>query len=135
MKLYSNMKGDWAGTQADARSAWGKDGWDEVDVPVSKAELLSFLNEYKCLDFEATRKQDVYGLDDRFEKDDDGNTVVVARVGDAKPEPMWHEPNHRNGPDAPINKYDIHDIAASASLKDLTQAMAVYLNRIDEELS
>ena len=28
-----------------------------------------------------------------------------------------------------------HDIAASASLKDLTQAMAVYLNRIDEELS
>ena len=52
MKLYSNMKGDWAGTQADARSAWGKDGWDEVDVPVSKAELLSFLNEYKCLDFE-----------------------------------------------------------------------------------
>ena len=127
MKLYSNMKGDWAGTQADARFAWGKDGWDEVDVPVSKAELLSFLNEYKCLDFEATRKQSVYGLDDRFEKDDNGD--------DAKPEPMWHETNHRNGPDAPINKYDIHDIAAKCSLKDLTQAMAVYLNRIDEELS
>ena len=134
MKLYSNMKGDWAGTQADARSAWGKDGWDEVDVPVSKAELLSFLNEYKCLDFEATRKQAVYGLDDRFEKDDDGNTVVVARVGDEKSD-NWDSYRRRTSWEAPINKYDIHDIAASASLKDLTQAMAVYLNRIDEELS
>ena len=118
MKLYSNMKGDWAGTQADARSAWGKDGWDEVDVPVSKAELLSFLNEYKCLDFEATRKQAV----------------------DAEPEPTvlvdnWDSYRRRTSWEAPINKYDIHDIAASASLKDLTQAMAVYLNRIDEELS
>lgn len=127
MKLYSNMKGDWAGTQADARSAWGKDGWDEVDVPVSKAELLSFLNEYKCLDFEATRYWSEQQVDDALE--DEIQTMAASQVD------MWHEPNRRNGPDAPINKYDIHDIAASASLKDLTQAMAVYLNRIDEELS
>ena len=32
-------------------------------------------------------------------------------------------------------KWQIHDVAAKCSLKDLTQAMAVYLNRIDEELS
>ena len=25
---------------------------------------------------------DTYGLDDRFEKDQDGNTIVVAKVGD-----------------------------------------------------
>ena len=119
MKLYSNMKGDWAGTQADARSAWGKDGWDEVDVPVSKAELLSFLNEYKCLDFEATRYWSEQQVD------------MAASQGDM----MWHEPNSRNNPDAPINVYDIHDIAVKCSLKDLTTAMAVYLSRIDEELS
>ena len=28
---------------------------------------------------------DTYGLDDRFEKDQDGNTIVVAKVGDPKP--------------------------------------------------
>ena len=28
---------------------------------------------------------DTYGLDDRFAKDQDGNTVVVAKVGDVKP--------------------------------------------------
>ena len=27
-----------------------------------------------------------YGLDDRFAKDADGNTVVIAKVGDPKPE-------------------------------------------------
>ena len=26
-----------------------------------------------------------YGLDDRFAKDQDGNTVVIAKVGDPKP--------------------------------------------------
>jgi len=29
---------------------------------------------------------ETYGLDDRFEKDQDGNTVVVAKVGDPKPQ-------------------------------------------------
>ena len=126
MKLYSNMKGDWAGTQADARSAWGKDGWDEVDVPVSKAELLSFLNEYKCLDFEATRYWSEQQVDDALE--DEIQTMAASQVDN------WDSYRRRTSWEAPINKYDIHDIAASASLKDLTQAMAVYLNRIDEEL-
>ena len=126
MKLYSNMKGDWAGTQADARSAWGKDGWDEVDVPVSKAELLSFLNEYKCLDFEATSYWSEQQVDDALE--DEIQTMAASQVDN------WDSYRRRTSWEAPINKYSIHDIAASASLKDLTQAMAVYLNRIDEEL-
>ena len=28
---------------------------------------------------------DTYGLDDRFAKDKDGNTVTIAKVGDPKP--------------------------------------------------
>jgi hypothetical protein len=51
MRLYTNKRGDWAGTQADARKLgtcdfrgrYGK--YIEVDVPVSKADLLTFLNQ------------------------------------------------------------------------------------------
>ena len=43
MRLYTNKRGDWAGTQADARKLNGK--YIEVDVPVSKADLLTFLNQ------------------------------------------------------------------------------------------
>ena len=43
MRLYTNKRGDWAGTQADARKLDGK--YIEVDVPVMKADLLTFLNQ------------------------------------------------------------------------------------------
>ena len=43
MKLYTNRKGDWAGTQIDAKN-WG--GYICVDVPTIKPELLNFLNLY-----------------------------------------------------------------------------------------
>ena len=43
MRLYTNKRGDWAGTQADAKKLAGK--FIEVDVPVSKADLLAFLNQ------------------------------------------------------------------------------------------
>jgi len=43
MRLYTNKRGDWAGTQSDARKLDGK--YIEVDVPVMKADLLAFLNQ------------------------------------------------------------------------------------------
>jgi len=43
MRLYTNKRGEWAGTQSDARKLDGK--FIEVDVPVSKADLLAFLNQ------------------------------------------------------------------------------------------
>ena len=45
MRLYTNCKGAWAGTQADARKEFGKD-WREVDVPTDKQSLLGFLNNF-----------------------------------------------------------------------------------------
>ena len=45
MKLYTNSHGDWAGTQADARKLF-KDDMRQVEVPVDKPSLLSFLNHY-----------------------------------------------------------------------------------------
>ena len=35
MRLYTNNKGDWTGTQADAKKAWSKD-MALVEVPVAK---------------------------------------------------------------------------------------------------
>lgn len=46
MKLYTNDKGQWAGTQADARKQLGKDR-RTVEVPVDKANLMAFLNDNK----------------------------------------------------------------------------------------
>ena len=46
MKLYTTGQGHWAGTQADARKVKKDQGLPCVlyDVPVSKQELLTFLN-------------------------------------------------------------------------------------------
>jgi hypothetical protein len=43
MRLYTNRKGNWAGTQADAKKMGG---FFCVDVPTIKPELLNFLNLY-----------------------------------------------------------------------------------------
>ena len=43
MRLYQNSKGQWFGTQADARRNSPRD-WREVEVPTSKQELLDWLN-------------------------------------------------------------------------------------------
>ena len=45
MRLYTDNKGNWRGTQADARK--DLDQWDTTDVPTSKADLLEFLNVHK----------------------------------------------------------------------------------------
>ena len=42
MRLYTNMKAEWFGTQADAKAA-GVEWW-EVNVPVDKPNLLKFLS-------------------------------------------------------------------------------------------
>tara|TARA_R110002126_G_scaffold15165_1_gene62406 strand:+ start:218 stop:547 length:330 start_codon:yes stop_codon:yes gene_type:complete len=46
MKLYTNSKGQWCGTQADARKQFRKDR-REVEVPVDKAGLMAFLNDHR----------------------------------------------------------------------------------------
>ena len=46
MKLYTNDKGQWAGTQADARKQLGK-ARRTVEVPVDKTCLMAFLNNNK----------------------------------------------------------------------------------------
>ena len=49
MNLYKSSRGQWVGTQRDAQRYFPKD-WDQIDVPVSKAQLIEFLNVYKVGD-------------------------------------------------------------------------------------
>lgn len=44
MKLYTDNKGRWAGTQADAKQLGA---FEQVEVPTDKPTLLEFLNEYQ----------------------------------------------------------------------------------------
>ena len=46
MILYRSSRGQWVGTQRDAQRYFPKD-WKQVDVPVSKVQLIEFLNEHK----------------------------------------------------------------------------------------
>ena len=46
MKLYTNNRGDWAGTQADARKQFGKER-RTIEVPTDKPNLMAFLNQNK----------------------------------------------------------------------------------------
>ena len=56
MKLYKNSKGVWAGTQADARKMCGK-GYQTVDVPTDKPNLLKFLNLNQVGSYTSNDKQ------------------------------------------------------------------------------
>ena len=46
MRLYKSSKGQWVGTQRDAQRYFPRD-WEQVEVPVSKEQLVEFLNEHK----------------------------------------------------------------------------------------
>ena len=46
MILYTSSKGQWVGTQRDAQRYFPRD-WKQVDVPVSKVQLIEFLNTHK----------------------------------------------------------------------------------------
>ena len=46
MRLYRSSKGQWVGTQRDAQRYFPRD-WEQVEVPVSKEQLVEFLNVHK----------------------------------------------------------------------------------------
>jgi len=123
MRLYTNRKGGWAGTQADARKAWGKD-WIEHEVPTSKQELINFLNT------NAVGGQ--HGV---------ANAVVGNTVENVDPtvfslaHPVHKEPLPVSMKPASQKAHawqTIRECAERASIKDLTVALAVYMNRVEE---
>ena len=59
MILYRSSKGQWVGTQRDAQRYFPRD-WKQVDVPVSKVQLIEFLNENKVGALQTLEKQPVF---------------------------------------------------------------------------
>ncbi|SFJ48578.1 hypothetical protein SAMN03159338_1527 [Sphingomonas sp. NFR04] len=45
MKLYLSLSRIWSGTQADAKAAQGGAGFETIEVPTNKPELIQWLND------------------------------------------------------------------------------------------
>ena len=97
MKLYKHNKGQWFGTQAEAKAS--RHPWICVDVPTDKPSLLDWLNNDHHIRVEPLTPE-----------------VPAYQSNIAKPH-AWQT---------------IRECAERASIKDLSVAMAVYLNRVDE---
>lgn len=118
MRLYTNKRGEWFGTQADAKR--GGIEWEEVDFPTVKPDLLAWLNHYRVTNFEQPQ----------------GTGEGQGSTGTRKdPEPTTPTPQKIYPQGRPHPWTTIRECAEQASLKDLSVALAVFLNRYEEELS
>jgi len=84
MKLYTTKQGHWAGTQADARKLKKQHGTpcEPYEVPVSKQELLAFLNEHRVSIADATSDEEPAPV--AVEVEDEGTAPVAVEVEEAK---------------------------------------------------
>ena len=105
MRLYTNNKGEWTGTQADAKKAWGKD-MALVEVPVSKDALMKWLNKCRVVS--------------------QSHAEIAEQFNTPSETPQVTNPQY-NHPWATIK-----ECAEKASLKDLGVALSVLMNRLDE---
>ena len=133
MKLYTNNKGEWAGTQADARKRF-KNDMRIIEVPTDKPSLLAFLNENQVGSFDALgSKPDNDQLSDMM-----GGNPLDSFPDTPLKFKMSHGPDGdvrltRQNPDSHPHRWDtIRECAEKASFKDLGVALAVLMNRLDE---
>ena len=114
MRLYTNTKAEWFGTQADAKAAGAK--WWEVNVPTDKPNLIAFLNDMSA----CAGAIEVLQGDTRVSVDLTSDTPAAA--------PVVHESTLTK----PHPWQTIRECAERAPLRDFPVAIAVYQNRIDE---
>lgn len=120
MRLYTNDKGAWAGTQADARKDFGKD-WREVDVPTSKPDLLAFLNNYGV------------------KQSDDAVIEYMDAVNDFDTSPsQTHQQSCSANRDvresASLNQYDVKDVVLNCPREALPSALGAIITRLNDQL-
>ena len=113
MRLYYDQKGGWAGTQADAKKAFGKDWW-EIDVPTSKAELLEFLNLHNCLT--------------------DLNTVQFPPDNPVTEDKSHPQSCSANTEYRDPSAYDVRDVVLNCDRKHLGSALGAIISRLHDEL-
>jgi len=117
MRLYTNKKAEWFGTQADAKAA-GVEWW-EVNVPTDKPSLIRFLNGMSaCAGAIEVLRSDAQRVSVDLTSDTPTTAPVVHESTLTKPHP-WQT---------------IKECAERAPLRDFPVAIAVYQNRIDELL-
>tara|TARA_R110001592_G_scaffold21676_1_gene87125 strand:- start:566 stop:925 length:360 start_codon:yes stop_codon:yes gene_type:complete len=109
MKLYTNNRGEWVGTQADARKQFGNE-MRIIEVPVDKTNLMAFLNDNQVGSF------------------------LVHDAPEPEVEPQSEASQPANKISANPNRYDLMDASDAASLQDLQTVMYRYLMRVDDAL-
>ena len=115
MRLYTNKKGQWVGTQADAKKAFGE--IYEVIVPTDKAALLQYLNDRQVI--HGDTPQNVFGnIENNW-----------THPLNSEPLPVTMKPSSIQKPHA---WQTIRECAEKADLKDLGVALAVLMDRLDE---
>ena len=106
MRLYTTPKGQWAGTQADAKKLGA---YMEYDVPTNKSGLMDFLNRH------GVNEYTVRGYSEPLEENPQPAVKSIA----THRESAWH---------------NINRVAEEAPLSELTTAMNIIMLRIQEHL-
>jgi len=103
MRLYTNIRAEWFGTQADAKAAGSE--WWEVNVPTDKPNLIRFLS---------------------------GMSGVTNSVDLTPDTPTAAPVAHQSTLTKPHPWQTIKECAEHAPLRDFPVAIAVYQNRIND---
>jgi len=109
MKLYTDSKGRWAGTQADAKADFGKD-YALVEVPVSKDALLKWLNKCQVVS--------------------QAHVAVSQAVSNPAPVPEKTHPQSCSAND--LSAYDVRDVVLNCDRKDLGAALGAIISRLHD---
>ena len=125
MRLYYDQKGGWAGTQADAKKAFGKDWW-EIDVPTSKKELLQFLDWHNCL---RDPNNDVHPV--ILDGAESPRVAGMMKYPDPNSHPQSCSANHEY---RDPNAYDVKDVVLNCDRKHLGMALGAIISRLHDEL-
>jgi len=120
MRLYTNSKGSWVGTQADARKEFGKD-WNEVDVPTDKPNLLQFLNDKSV----GGRPANIPELIEKNNLDE-----RIKEIASAHPQSCSGNREVREA--AALNQYDVKDVVLNCPKEHLGQALAAIITRLHD---
>ena len=108
MRLYTDNKGRWAGTQSDAKQF---DTFEQVEVPTDKPTLLEFLN-----------KHSVGG---------DGFRI------DALVDDEWEMPAEKTNPlscSANPKLWDVRDAVLNCDRKHVAAALGAIISRLHDEV-
>ncbi len=119
MRLYVNAKGEWVGTQAEAK----KIAAIQIEVPTDKQGLMHFLNTESVL-----RNVQTYG--------NRGSTEPAVQPPAAPPltggEPAHHLSCSTNKAARDLSQYEVRDVVLNCDKQHLASALGAIISRIND---